>query len=270
MDNEIKKLFLNSKNLTSKWSNYFNVYEDLFKKFRNKDITFVEIGIHNGGSLEIWRKYFTKNSKIIGIDINPECKKFEKKNENVEVYIGNQSDKNFWNDFFQKVGPVDVILDDGGHTNLDQIITTVNTVRNIKDGGILLVEDVHTSYISEYNSSLKHSFINFSKKIINDINFNNEKKLGDYKFSLNNYIYSIQYFESFVVFYIDRSKTKINIPLKNQGIDHKITDLTWSGNEINIEGIKSNFKKIPFIRLNKLLKLIKNKINDRYIKKYFR
>ena len=79
MENEIKELFKNSKNLTSKWSNYFKVYEDLFRKYKNKDITFVEIGIQNGGSLDIWRKYFTKNSKIIGIDINPECKKFEKK-----------------------------------------------------------------------------------------------------------------------------------------------------------------------------------------------
>lgn len=236
---------------------------------KNKDITFVEIGIQNGGSLDIWRKYFTKNSKIIGIDINPECKKFEKKNENIEVYIGNQSDRNFWNNFFKEVGPVDIILDDGGHTNLDQIITTVNTVQNINDGGVLVVEDVHTSYISEYNSSLKHSFVNFSKKIVNDINFKNEKNLGDYKFSLNNYIYSIQYYESFVIFFINRSKIKKNESLKNKGIDHKISDLTWAGNEINVQKIKNIFNKIPFIRLNKLLKYIKDKTNDRLIKKYF-
>ena len=270
MKNEIKELFENSKNLASKWSNYFNIYENLFKPYKNKDITFVEIGIHNGGSLDIWRKYFTTNSKIIGIDINPECKKFEKKDSNIEVYIGNQSDKNFWKNFFKKVGPVDIILDDGGHTNLDQIMTTVNSVKNINDGGILIVEDVHTSYISEYNSSLSHSFVNFSKKIINDINFKNEKNLGDYKFSLNNYIYSIQYFESFVIFYIDRNKIKTNTPLENRGIDHNISDLTWAGNEINIRNIKNIFNKIPFIRLNKLLKYIKNKINDRYIRKYFK
>ena len=62
MKNEIKELFENSENLTNKWSNYFNIYEDLFKKYKNKDITFVEIGIHNGGSLDIWRKDFTKNT----------------------------------------------------------------------------------------------------------------------------------------------------------------------------------------------------------------
>ena len=64
MKNEIKELFENSENLTNKWSNYFNIYEDLFKKYKNKDITFVEIGIHNGGSLDIWRKYFTKYHEL--------------------------------------------------------------------------------------------------------------------------------------------------------------------------------------------------------------
>ena len=70
---EVYKLFLSSKNYSSKYKKYFTIYEDLFNKFKGKDITFVEIGIQNGGSLEIWKKYFGKNSKIIGIDFNPEC-----------------------------------------------------------------------------------------------------------------------------------------------------------------------------------------------------
>ena len=35
------------------------------------------MGIFNGGSLKIWKEYFGPDAKIIGIDINPECKKFE-------------------------------------------------------------------------------------------------------------------------------------------------------------------------------------------------
>ena len=77
-ENEIKKLFYDSENKSRKYEKYFFIYEELFKKYKNKDITFVEIGIYNGGSLDIWRKYFSKNSRIIGIDLNPECKKFRK------------------------------------------------------------------------------------------------------------------------------------------------------------------------------------------------
>ena len=54
---EIYRLFLASKNYSSKYKKYFEIYEDLFKRFKDKDITFVEIGIQNGGSLEIWKKY---------------------------------------------------------------------------------------------------------------------------------------------------------------------------------------------------------------------
>ena len=156
MNKNLIDYFNETKNLSSKWSKYFDVYEENFSKFKGKDIIFVEIGVSNGGSLEIWKRYFGSRARIIGIDKNPECKKFEK--DNIEIFIGNQSNPNFWENFFQEVGMVDIILDDGGHTNLDQIITTVECVKNINDGGLLLVEDTHTSYIKKYNSSIKYNF----------------------------------------------------------------------------------------------------------------
>ena len=52
------KLFIKSKNYSLKWQKYFDVYDIIFKKFRKKKITFVEVGVLNGGSLEIWKKYF--------------------------------------------------------------------------------------------------------------------------------------------------------------------------------------------------------------------
>jgi formamidopyrimidine-DNA glycosylase len=72
-------------------------------------------------------------------------------------------------DFFKKVGEVDIILDDGGHTNYQQIKTTTSCVPNIKDEGLLLIEDTWHSYVNKkyYNPS-KYSFINFCKKLIND------------------------------------------------------------------------------------------------------
>jgi hypothetical protein len=80
MTNEIENLFNISENKSRKWKKYFSNYEELFNNYKNKNVTFVEIGVHNGGSLEVWRNYFSKESRIIGIDLNPECKKFERKN----------------------------------------------------------------------------------------------------------------------------------------------------------------------------------------------
>ena len=138
------KSFKNSKYSCIKWSNYFGIYDELFKKYRNKKITFVEIGIFSGGSLFMWRNYFGKNARIIGIDLNPQSKKFEK--YGFEIFIGDQSSSLFWKNFFKKIGKVDVVLDDGGHTNYQQIITTNQCIPMIKDGGKMVVEDVHTSF----------------------------------------------------------------------------------------------------------------------------
>ena len=77
--NTLEKLFNQSKNFSTKWKKYFQIYEKIFNRYRNKKIIFVEIGIFQGGSLEIWKNYFGKKSRIIGIDLNPQCKKFKNK-----------------------------------------------------------------------------------------------------------------------------------------------------------------------------------------------
>ena len=41
----------------------------------------------------MWKNYFGNDARIIGIELNPEAKKFEK--EGFEIFIGNQSDENF-------------------------------------------------------------------------------------------------------------------------------------------------------------------------------
>ena len=91
---ELYELFNSSTKSSIKWKKYFPIYEKLFENYKNKSITFVEIGILDGGSLEIWKKYFGKKSRIIGIDNNPECAKLQ--NENYEIVIGSQSDPEFW------------------------------------------------------------------------------------------------------------------------------------------------------------------------------
>ncbi len=207
------KAFKKSKYLSLKYFNYFPIYDSLLKKFRNKKIVFVEIGVFSGGSLFMWRHFLGKKAKIIGIDLNPDIKRFKK--YGFEMVIGDQSDEGFWKKFFKKYGKVDIILDDGGHTNYQQIKTVNSCVPNIRDGGLLITEDVHTSYIKDkwYNPS-KYSFINYTKKLIDDLN-SRYPGLKKQKFSLNKYIYSIQYFESITVFNINRKLSKINKEVRN-------------------------------------------------------
>ena len=56
---------------------YFPAYEKWFSPYRGKDIVFVEVGVQNGGSAQMWKNYFGKDAKIVGVDINSKCKELE-------------------------------------------------------------------------------------------------------------------------------------------------------------------------------------------------
>ncbi|MEQ8637167.1 hypothetical protein [Gimesia maris] len=46
--------------------------------------------------------------------MNPKAKKWE--NGGSEIFIGNQADEQFWQEFKNQIGRADMILGDGGHT----------------------------------------------------------------------------------------------------------------------------------------------------------
>jgi len=190
---------MNSPYVSFKHTTYFDSYDHFFDAYRDKDITFVEIGILDGGSLFMWRDYFGSSARIIGVDLNPEAKKWEK--EGFEIYIGSQSDKNFWKEFVNGVGEIDIVLDDGGHTYSQQIITTESLLPHIKDGGLIVVEDTHTSYMEGFGD-VNFSFIEYVKEHIDKINM----RFG--RFEKNNSerrFWSVEVVESMVAFKVNRA-----------------------------------------------------------------
>ena len=60
------KIFKLSPKYSIKWSNYFEIYENLFKRFVNKKITLVEVGFEMVDHYS-WRNYFGKKARIIGV-----------------------------------------------------------------------------------------------------------------------------------------------------------------------------------------------------------
>ena len=171
--NKIFKSFKSSPRYSIKWSNYFEIYENTLKKYINKKVTLVEIGVGNGGSLFMWKKFLGKNAKIIGVELNPEAKKLEK--YGFKIFIGDQSDPTFWKNFYNKVKKIDILIDDGGHTNLQQITSFMESFNHIKNNGVIIVEDTHTSYMNYkgFKNPSKSSFVNFSSKIIENIHRRN-------------------------------------------------------------------------------------------------
>ena len=212
--NKIFRLFKSSKRYSIKWSNYFEIYENILKKYVNKKITLVEVGVGDGGSLFMWRNFLGNKANIIGIELNPESKKLKK--FGFKIFNGDQSNPNFWKNFYKKIGKIDVLIDDGGHTNLQQITTFMESFPFIRKGGLIIIEDTHTSYMNYkgFKNPSKNSFINFSNVLIENIHRRNpmlKKKMNEF----SKKIYSIEYYDSIACININKKDLKTSQNLEN-------------------------------------------------------
>jgi ubiquinone/menaquinone biosynthesis C-methylase UbiE len=153
-------------NLIDKWDHYFEIYDKYFTKYRHQPVNILEIGISHGGSLQLWRKYFGEQARIFAMDINEDCRKLGQ--PNTTIFIGSQTDPVFLDKLAEETPMFDIIIDDGGHTMAQQKTTIEHLFRKVKDGGIYLVEDTHTSYWHEFHGGYKNknSFIEYSKNFI--------------------------------------------------------------------------------------------------------
>ena len=267
---KIFQIYKNLKYPSLKIDSYFQVYEEIFKNYVNSKITFVEVGVLGGGSLFMWREYFGKDARIIGIDLNPEAEKWRE--HGFEIFIGSQSSDKFWNDFYDKVGKIDILLDDGGHYNKQQITSVYASIPNVKDGGLIVVEDSHSSYMSSFGNPSKFSFINFSKHVVDKINYRFPFKDPKKNQKKENKIFSVTFYESIVVFNINSEKCFDPEHINSTGNPYGVED--FSSKELfpriqHFINTKLYFlKKIPVIKKIVRILFYKNNIFLK-IKEYF-
>lgn len=223
-----------------KHSTYFHVYDKLFAPYADKEITFVEIGILNGGSLFMWRDFFGPKARIIGIDLNPAAEKWN--DHGFEIYIGSQQNPKFWKELFEKIGTIDILLDDGGHTFEQQIVTCHSAVPHINDGGLLVVEDTHTSYMPSFGGPSPVSFVSYAKNIVDGINHRFSAFVD--KQRSEKVISSVQFFESIVSMEIDRTlATMPSSPVANAGETMQAKDFRYEdGITISASNLLKAFK----------------------------
>lgn len=158
--------------VASKWTSYLDVYDEELGKFRDlSDKRLLEIGIQNGGSLEVWAKFFPFFKSIEGIDVNIDCSRLEFTDPRIICHIGNQCDPVFLSRISSR--PLDIIVDDGSHKSKDTLTTFVNLFPAVSDEGVYVVEDLVCSYLNYYDGGLDEirSSISFFKKLADVINF---------------------------------------------------------------------------------------------------
>lgn len=132
---------------------YTPYYERHLRSLRRQPVRLLEIGIggysagpaSGGGSLRMWRTWMPKGL-IIGIDL--ESRAFNE--PRIVTYAGSQADPEFLRKVEADAGPFDVVIDDGSHMSehIQQSFLVLWPL--LKAGGMYVIEDLGTSYMSEF------------------------------------------------------------------------------------------------------------------------
>lgn len=155
---------------TDKADHFFTlIYDSKFSSLRNKKIKFLEIGLWLGSSIRMWREYF-RNAEIHGADLFTEEEmtsyvKSLNQNQNLDLKVDWEVDfkhiklnQENSEDFKKLDNDFDIIIEDGGHTMLQQQLSLKHLIKKVNSGGFLVIEDVHTSHLVEYPSTSQEMY----------------------------------------------------------------------------------------------------------------
>jgi hypothetical protein len=210
-----------------KWIHYFDVYERHLEKYRNKSVNVLEIGVSGGGSLQMWKKYFGTESKIVGIDINENVKY---KEDQIFIEIGDQSDKKFLSELIKKYGSFDIIIDDGSHVQSDVLNSFFFLYPTLNRGGCYIIEDAHTAYFKSYGGGFdsKLNSVSMFSNFVHDVNVDCFQE--PFPSRLEN-LKSLCFYNSMVVFEKEDNKDKYVMEVSK-------------GNKKEIKSMKQFFSEI--------------------------
>jgi SAM-dependent methyltransferase len=143
--------------VTDKWDSYLAIYDRAFAAYRDREVSLLEIGIQNGGSLEVHARYFAHHKLIIGCDIDPRCGALSfLSNDKIKVVVGDANAAETRAKIASLSADIDIIIDDGSHKSNDIIRSFLYFFPKLKPGGIFVIEDLHASYWQTYDGGLFH------------------------------------------------------------------------------------------------------------------
>jgi hypothetical protein len=140
----LESLVDNSRTDKNTIHSYLPLYESLLSGKRESAKNVLEIGICLGGSIKLWRDYFT-SAQVYGVDIVKRGTydwRHISKDSRITLYDRSDAyDINFFNSNFRSM-KFDFILDDGPHTleSMKAYITLYSQV--LAHDGILILEDI--------------------------------------------------------------------------------------------------------------------------------
>jgi len=140
-------------------TSYLYNYEKHMKD--TSKINFLEIGVRDGASMKIWREFFSIDSKLYGIDIDPKCNHCLSL-KNTSIIIGDCNDQNIVDKIKKLNIDFNYILDDGSHTYEDISKSLEYYYPLLNRNGIYIIEDLGTMY--RYSKKNTHDLKDFILK----------------------------------------------------------------------------------------------------------
>jgi hypothetical protein len=131
---------------SDKWEAYFTAYEHLFAPLRHTSLSLLEIGVQNGGSLDVWASYFAYARHVIGVDIDPRCDALWYEDPRVNVVVGDANEAQTRASILTYCTEFDIVIDDGSHLSQDIVASFLAYFPVTKPGGLYVVEDTHALY----------------------------------------------------------------------------------------------------------------------------
>ena len=134
---------------TDKGPNYLGFYEAFFAPHRSRPINMLELGLHRGGSAQMWRDYFPYG-QIFGVDINPVSLPDTTR---IHLFVGDATDCGLYDRMEREtgIGQFDIIIDDASHMGAHTRTSFEYLFKErLVSGGIYVIEDWGTGYMQNW------------------------------------------------------------------------------------------------------------------------
>jgi hypothetical protein len=168
---ELERLFYaHDGRIAHKWHHYLAIYDRHFQSLRDnlgRGPRILELGVSRGGSLQLWRKYFGPEARIVGVDIDSACT--DRVDPGSFVVIGDQTDPAVLAAAIEQLGGgVDLVIDDGSHLGRHQIASFEYLYPRLSLHGLYACEDIQYCYSPEHEGGYrrKGTFVEYAKGLI--------------------------------------------------------------------------------------------------------
>jgi hypothetical protein len=125
---------------------YAEIYERRFDRLRSKEINLLELGVHRGDSLRMWRDYF-ESGNVVGLDLG--TSELDDPSGRIRLYQGKQQDLDLLDRIARESAPsgFDIIIDDCSHMAQLSLLSFWHLfTHHLKMGGIYVIEDWSLGY----------------------------------------------------------------------------------------------------------------------------